>query len=494
MQILQTAGGTAGARGWLWRIEAVESAGRRRAALLHLTRESRAGTARLTAVRRIEPIARVAAPGRALVAMPCADAATIVAHAAREARGAFTVPAAERLNGDVHAWQLAAALAFTRGYSRVLGADPPGAGKTVSAAIAIGQCLDADPGARCLVLCPGHLLAQWRDELRRRMAIEALIIDAPCLRQLLCTIPAGVSPWTLSGCRIVSLDFVKQPHVARSLEAEVLDLLVIDEAHLACGVSDRHAVCDMLARRARRVLLLTATPSDGGAERVRALTSLGASGDAIVTLRHPPATGFRRAVARTLCLPAHRAVAALHDALDEYARWIAQGPRHGAPEVALLASLLVKRALSSAHAARISLERRLALAGDTPSMAQPGLFDSDDDDGLIGVASGRPASAERARLSALVDLAAAAERRDDRLVHLERLLRRTTEPVVIFSCFRDTAEHLANRLSRWCDTRLVHGQLPQASIDAALSAFVDGPARVLVATDVASQGLNLHAR
>lgn len=493
MQILQTAGDIAGARGWLWRVETVESAGRRRAALLHLTRDHRAGTARLTAVRRIEPIARVAA-ANTIAPAPCAEAIALAVHAARAARRAFTLPAVERLNGEVHAWQLAAALAFERGHSRVLLADPAGMGKTVSAAIAIAQCLDADPGARCLVLCPGHLVLQWRDELRRRLAIDAQVIDAPGLRHLLCEIPAGLSPWAPSGCRIASLDFVKQPHVARGLEAEVLDLLVIDEAHLACGVSDRHAACDMLARRARRLLLLTATPSDGGADRMRALMSLGAAGDSIVTLRHPQAPESLRAVARTVCLPPHPSVAALHDALGQYAQWIALGPRRGAPDVALLASLLVKRALSSAHAARISLERRLALLGELPPIAQPGLFDPEDDAGVIGAASGRPAGDERAHLAVLVGLAADAERSDERVAHLERLLRRAEEPAVIFSCFRDTAQHIASRLSRWCDTRLVHGQLPHATIEANLAAFVDGPARLLVATDVASQGLNLHAR
>lgn len=495
MQILQGGGDLAGARGWLWRVERTEREGPR-ATIATLARAGEDGARALTAVRPAEPMSRTGASG-SLRPIGIAAAMDAVRHAHAMERPAFGVPAAMRLAGEIHAWQLAAALAFARGHARVLLADPVGMGKTVSAGLALGECLREAADRRCLVIAPGHLLAQWRGELRRRVAIDADIADAAGLRRLERGLPAGMAAWARPGCLIASIDFIKQPHVARALEPLTWDMLVIDEAHVACGQSERHAACEMLARRARRLLLLTATPSDGRAERLDALARMGASGEPLVSLRHAAAAthGLRE---RTLTVRASPSAAALHRALAAYAAWIAGGPR-GDAGVALVGSLLAKRALSSAHAARISLARRLSLLGAVPDTAlQPSLFEiedaEDDDETVLGARSGRAPGEERERLETLVRLAARAARADRRLDALARLVRRAGEPVAIFTCFRDTALLIARRMSSHADTRLVHGGLPPAAAGAAIAAFTRGSARVLVATDVASQGLNLHAR
>lgn len=490
MQNLQVAG----ARGWPWQVEAIETFGRSGApAFVHLSRRSAAGGQVLVAVRPHEPLAPLA-PHQSLQPVPPAAALAIVADAKRSERVAFRLPAAERLRGDIHPWQLAPALAFERGYPRVLAADDAGMGKTVSAAIAIAQCLDGASDRRCLVLAPGHLLRQWRGELRRRMGIEAPIIDAAALTRLRRDVPAGVQVWSLPGCLIASIDFLKQPHVLRSLEPMIWDLLIIDEAHLSSGVSERRHACDLIARRSRRVLLLTATPSDGGAERLDALVTIGASASdpGLVRLRHT--AGGRARVERRLWIAPDPATRALHQALAEYTQWIACGPRTEAPAVGLLCSLLTKRALSSAHALRISLARRLALIGRDPQPLQPSLFEPDDDPGVLGAATGLPIGRETTRLAALAALAARASRNDRRLRALVRMVARAGEPVVVFTCFRDTAVLLARHLSPHLRVRLVHGALPQAAIEGALGDFTAGTAQVLVATDVAAQGLNLHQR
>ncbi len=54
---------------------------------------------------------------------------------------------------------------------------------------------------------------------------------------------------------------------------------MIDEAHTACGDSDRHDACRAIATNARRVVLLTATPHDGDAARFARLVGLGALPD-----------------------------------------------------------------------------------------------------------------------------------------------------------------------------------------------------------------------
>ncbi len=493
MQNMHADAAAVGARGWPWRVEQVEkSGGRGRTCLLHLSRRQAAGSDTLVAIRPHEPVSRLGVP-EALVPVPAREAAAVAVAAARNERIALAVQAAARLRGDIHPWQLCAALAFERGHARVLLADEAGMGKTVSAALAIAQCLDEASDRRCLVLAPGHLLPQWRAELHHRLRIDAMALDAAALQRLQRELPAGVAAWSLPGCVIASFDFLKQPHIVHAIETATWDLLIVDEAHLACGASERHAAVSLVARRARRVLLLTATPSDGGAERSRALHAIGlARADApLVRLRHV-AAGHAR-VERTLHITPAAPARALHEALEAYARWIASGaPGDGA--VSLLCSVLIKRALSSPHAVNLSLLRRHALLGQAPVAVQPSLFEADEDPGLLGAASGLPAGRERRRLEALIGLSARAALDDRRLRALTRLVSRAREPVVIFSCFRDTACLVAAALSPHARLRLIHGALPPSAFDAAIDAFTRGDADVLVATDVAAQGLNLQAR
>ena len=77
------------------------------------------------------------------------------------------------------------------------------------------------------------------------------------------TYPPTVLPGSVRGCRIVSLDFAKQPTVLSSLAHDAWDVVVIDEAHAASGDSQRAAAVRALALRARFVLMLTATPHNG---------------------------------------------------------------------------------------------------------------------------------------------------------------------------------------------------------------------------------------
>lgn len=57
---------------------------------------------------------------------------------------------------------------------RFLLADDPGAGKTVMAGLLIREMLARSDIRSCLVVAPGSLVEQWREELLRRMVKEEL--------------------------------------------------------------------------------------------------------------------------------------------------------------------------------------------------------------------------------------------------------------------------------------------------------------------------------
>jgi hypothetical protein len=77
---------------------------------------------------------------------------------------------------------------------------------------------------------------------------------------------------------------------------------------------------------------------------------------------------------------------------------------------------------------------------------------------------------------------------------LARLTARVVEPVVIFTEFRDSLTVLRARLGRRRAISALHGGQSSAERAAELARFLDGESSILIATDVAGQGLNLQHR
>jgi superfamily II DNA or RNA helicase len=303
---------------------------------------------------------------------------------------------------------------------------------------------------------------------------------------------------------ITSLDYVKRPEVLRSLEALIWDVVVFDEAHAIAGRSDRAAAARGLAHRARTVLLLTATPHSGDDE---AFARLCATGD----LGHEfPLLVFRR-TRRDIGLATPRrtvsirvrptlAEAAMHRAVATYGRlvWAQKGASSSGAR--FVASLLCRRAYSSAASLARSVERRLALlARADEAMPQPRLpFDDiESDDEEPGVVLSTPGlhdgKEERLRLERLLELARRAAQRESKLQAVMRWLRRARQPAIVFTEYRDTLATLAAAVST-SEPVLLHGGLTTAERQDAARAFNTGRAQVLLATDAASEGLNLHHR
>ena len=407
--------------------------------------------------------------------------------------------------------QLEPALAIASGTRRVLIADTVGAGKTIQAGLVVAELRRRLRSARVLIAVPPALRDQWQDELRTRFAIEAAVADRSGLERAAGAVAFGDSPWQRAPLWIASLDFLKQPHVLHTLPVVPWDLVIVDEAHDACGNSDRHEVCDEIARRAHRLLLLTATPHCGDPARFARLLALGrlaGSDDAIAIFRRGRAeTGCRatrRVRWRTLPIgprvhPVFTVLRAFEAAVLNHA-----GPHR---DTALLfLAVLRKRATSTLAALDRTLERRLRFLDDpttayddTWSQARLDFGEPDDDlDAASRVAlfgcSGLEAGHERAWLRRLRGLAAAALAEDPKPAALARLLGRTREPVVVFTEFRDSLGALKSCLDRKRVTAVLHGQQTTAERRAELGRFLDGSASVLLATDVASQGLNLQMR
>ncbi len=428
----------------------------------------------------------------------------LLQHHAGECRTLDQLHGAATADISLLPFQLEPALAIARGLaSRVLVADEVGLGKTIQAGLILDELRRRGWCERALVLTPAGLREQWLEELRRRFGIAASGVDAAVLQDLAAEVPAHINPWSTLPAIVASIDFVKQPEVIRSLSSLVWDLLVVDEAHQVAPGSQRAAAVNALARQSRHVVLLTATPHNGDEAAFRALCGIGEVGDGDeIALFRRTRIDVRLSGRRHVHLLPVRLNAAecrVHSLLAEYARRVysAAGAR-GDPRLALVAAVLCKRAFSSAAAAVVSLERRLAVVGSAvQARAQAPLpFDPETDDPEAVLAGAPPAfddpEGERGVLCTLVDAArAAAAQAESKLSALRRLLRRTGEAAIVFTEYRDTLALLASALGRPTAVHL-HGAMAGQERRAAVDAFDNGRADLLLATDAGSEGLNLQ--
>jgi superfamily II DNA or RNA helicase len=403
-------------------------------------------------------------------------------------------------------YQLEPALALLRhGATRVLVADDVGLGKTIEAGFVIRELAAGDRASRILILCPAALRTQWAREMSRLFDLQVVEAGAGWLRRAARELPVEVNPWSLPGIYLSSIDFVKRPETLRPLEDVRWDLLVVDEAHVATCGSDRRAAIDGLAARARQLVLLTATPHSGDDDQFRALCALGrAADDPLLFFSRErsetplgPSTLRSRVLAVRLSDPERKA----HRLLDDYARRLwTESERGGDRGLALVATVLAKRALSSPASLALSLRRRrdLLLAQDHRPPSQMPLplpddtIDDDAPDAVLGVPGFGDAREEARVLDALADAASEAARNERKLRALVRLVRRASEPVLVFSEFRDTAVRLHQVLiESGQQTALLHGGLQDDERERAVAALASGRSH-LIATDTASEGLNLH--
>ena len=417
--------------------------------------------------------------------------------------GAWPVPVvAGAVAADVHllGHQLGPVLALRHGLGcRFLLADAVGAGKTIEAALVLSELAARGLAHRVLVLTPATLRDQWRDELAHRAAISAGVIDRAAIRNRARDVAAEEGPWQPPGVHVMSTELAKQPDVLAGLCAVCWDAVIVDEAHGVAGDSARTAAVRAISARARVLLLLSATPHAGSDAAFSRLCSLGRLPG------EPPPLVFARRRADGPPLR-HRDVRT-RPGTDErrylraLTRYAVALERCSSPGAALAALVLRKRALSSPHALLCSLRHRLRclrpLAGavqDLLPFDDTGEQEHDDVDQplVLGAAGFQDVTREIGVIEELLASIEAAGLRWSKADALLRLVRRTSERVLIFTEYRDTLTALAAMLSAETGVSALHGGLDRFARSEAIAQFTSGAVRIMVATDVAAEGLNLQ--
>ena len=173
-----------------------------------------------------------------------------------------------------------ALLALKQPRSRILIADGTGLGKTLEAGILIAELIRRGQGKRILVVSLASMLTQFQKELWSRFSIPLVRLDSTGIHRVREQLPAGHNPFHHFDRAIISIDTLKNATTWRPfLENSNWDIVVIDEVQNVAKkknqrVSLRHQLADILASRCDALIMLSATPHDGQAESFASLINM----------------------------------------------------------------------------------------------------------------------------------------------------------------------------------------------------------------------------
>ncbi|MBX6751414.1 MAG: DEAD/DEAH box helicase, partial [Micromonosporaceae bacterium] len=331
---------------------------------------------------------------------------------------------------------------------RFLLADDPGAGKTIMAGLYLRELTLRSDVQRCLIVAPGSLVEQWRQEMHEKFSLEFTLLDQALIDQIRLNRFVLERPLRL----IARMDqLARHDELVAAFARTTWDVVVVDEAHRMSAhygaggevkATKRYRLGMALREVAHHFLLMTATPHAGKEEDFQLFMRLvdpdrfegryrpgvhatGADGlwlrrtkEELVTLEGRPL--FPKRAAYTVKYELSPEEASLYEAVrayvrDEFDRADSLDDRQQRANVGFAMTVLQRRLASSPRAIEESLRRRLerlketlAGAGSAKARARPPKVE-------IGVVAQEYAAAEREEYEELVVTGASASRTPDEL-------------------------------------------------------------------------------
>jgi len=485
---------------------------------------------------------------------PWADAHRVIAATLARADGQLAGAVHGRV--ALEAYQLAPTLRLlSQPRPSLLIADDVGLGKTIEAGLALLELGARGRANRVLIVAPPGLLLQWHEELKEKLGFDfTLIENAAGLARVMRELPAGVNPWDVLPRVLTSMDYLKKDTVRRRALRKRWDVVVVDEAHgLALSGSPRNPyrtqrtrLGEALRDASRGLLLLTATPHNGYRHSFQSL----------VELVDPTAASFRgepevlqrrigRAMVRRMksqitrraedgseepVFPLRRVVPLpcasspgqqelLAKVASYCARTAHQARGTDAEDLVTFAMQIVKkRALSSRRALAETVEHRLkALRSEDERESPPARSELRDLQAALPIGDAQQERVERrivraaipreerrrkAEIKALNAIRKALRGLDDPdpkiealVAELEEIAGAGDEKVIVFTEYLDSLAAIRERLDESSVAGAVvvmRGGMTGRQRLKVQEAFERPSTRVLLATDAASEGLNLQ--
>lgn len=158
---------------------------------------------------------------------------------------------------------------------RILIADAVGLGKTLEAGILMSELIARGKGKRILVVTAKSMMTQFQKEMWNRFTIPLVRLDSNRIHKIRSQLPSNYNPFFYYDKTIVSIDTLKRDIEYRThLENAYWDIIVIDEAQNVAERGEhqqRNRLAKLLADRSDTMIMLSATPHDG---RARSFASL----------------------------------------------------------------------------------------------------------------------------------------------------------------------------------------------------------------------------
>lgn len=181
---------------------------------------------------------------------------------------------------DLMPYQLEPAqLAMRRPRQRILIADTVGLGKTLEAGILMSELIARGKGKRILVVTVKSMMTQFQKEMWNRFTIPLVRLDSNKIQKIRASLPSNYNPFFFYDKTIISVDTLKRDVEYRThLENAYWDIIVIDEAQNVAERGDHQAqrsrLAKLLADRSDTMIMLSATPHDGRAKSFASLMNM----------------------------------------------------------------------------------------------------------------------------------------------------------------------------------------------------------------------------
>ena len=401
---------------------------------------------------------------------------------------------------------------------RILVADAVGLGKTLEAGILVSELIARGRGRRILVLAVKSMLAQFQKEFWNRFTIGLTRLDSAGIQRVRRNIPGNHNPFHYYDKTIISIDTLKQDAEYRTyLENAYWDIIVIDEAH---NVADRGTgslrsrLAKLLSRRSDTLIMLSATPHDGRARSFASLMNM-LDATAIADPDDYEAEDFRDkglVIRRFKKDIQHEVQGAFQDRRTYSLEFSASEREEAAYEALLAVQVANERRSSARDLFAVTLEKALfsspaACAATVDQRLRRRERELADDANAQIAAEVRTLQALREKLRAVgpadfakyQGLLAALRRGTGADETLRWQPTNAEDRLAIFTERIETLNWLADNLRRDLQLRenqieILHGGMGDVDQQRVVEDFGNAakPVRLLLCSDVASEGINLH--